>query len=513
MGAGIRPMASTPIVDPRSDLTDVWVPASGFVKMQPAQGEMLDAPERITALARAASLTCEAAAEMAKLHPVTGEPDELARARAAGLHEVAARMRREAGAWADCRENFVALARYHAGIEREDAAEAYVNKAMFVSRVAGDDAVELDACLFAVSTFLDIGKFKEASDTLVRVKALGNACDDAIVSERVADAEARVMAALGSQGCERQMRTNWTRGPAPVEFELQAVVEETGMPPVAVNAPRAIPVQGIDLLMQHPGPAGECRYWVSHRVLDGEHRIVTLPNWSGRAMRAAKAIHDATKHDEDGTDGPSSVVLQVCCALEAYISAVVHFIREADHRRWEYTSLPRYCLPNDTLKKRRVNTMDKWKQVPKALFGENWIRKEDRNNFIMLLDLRDELVHFKGDNEERIELNDASDHPMAGKINLILKRPRPGPRPWVDRILTPELSQWAINVGETMIYSFRTAWEKLDEDAPGNASAANGANGPVHGFDPVEMEPGAGVPDHRADDVAELSRRARARTG
>ena len=215
--------------------------------------------------------------------------------------------------------------------------------------------------------------------------------------------------------------------------------------------------QGLEMLMAAPGPEGECRYWVSHRVTNGIHDIVTLPNWSGRAMRAAKAMLEVSKPGDDGADLPSSIVLQVSCALEAFINAVIHFIRESE-QDWKDIHLPLYCLSGEDIDKFKVSTYDQWTQVGEALFGLGWAHGNAIYDFNLLMKLRSYLMHYKGEHEEHI-FAAGETHEMVGQFGNRIKM-RPGPSPWIDRVLTHGLAEWAVRVGETMIALFRTAWVK-----------------------------------------------------
>ncbi|SFM09820.1 hypothetical protein [Methylorubrum salsuginis] len=441
--------------------------------------------------------------------------DDVSRARGAGLHAVAADLRREAGDWGSCAENFVALARYYVRIGRTAAVEEYVRKALFVSEFLPRDEDRARVHLSAALATQRIGKLAEATNIAFRAKTVVGLCRDRYLAARIGRAHKRVKGALGAWQDAAPVPASpdvastkpyaWEHVPPPVEFRIRPIVTWRR---VKAGAPGYAGMQhdaGIDLLMQRPGAAGECRCWVSHRVVDGVHEFVAFPNWSGRAMQAAKAMHNLTK-DVAGTDGPSTVVMQACSALEAFINSVVHFIRNGNEERWSGSPIRKILDQECKNYKDRVPTLRLWGIVPAALFGGEWkpdvLPKDLRN----LFDLRDQLLHFKGDNEEVVGADGYARH-FIGHF----KFDPFAPGPWVDKVLTRECAEWAISVAERMIWSFRKAWIMEAARIPGNEAFAHEADDPDGTFDPQEDVPDEELLRAQEENLAEFLRRCRER--
>ncbi|CAA2136901.1 hypothetical protein [Methylobacterium bullatum] len=215
--------------------------------------------------------------------------------------------------------------------------------------------------------------------------------------------------------------------------------------------------------MERPGPAGECPNWVGVRIEDGRQSLVTLPNWSGRAMRAARVTSRLSLSDPDATEHPWSTVLQVACGVEAFINAVEHFIARSGLERWGHIEFPARTADADP--EHQGSTVKRWAGIAAALFGPEWPKSMRLEDLDSLMALRNTLVHFKGDHEERIA-------PVALKEPAMLRRfkgcfeMRDPPRPWIDRVLTPGLATWAVDLGDGLIAAFRNSWqEQLDRIA------------------------------------------------
>lgn len=455
------------LIDPQEPVSDRWFAASGFETVRRPSEDHPPLAERLADLDRADAITREAAM------PGAVRPASLR----AALHLLAVELRREAGAWTECRENFEALARHYVDVGDRRTANAYVDKLLFVAEFSGVDAIRIEAYAFAASLFIELGSVDRAKVLADKASELGQGCTDEKLLRRVADLAARFDDAGVAKRLGRRKQPAWVPVPAPLEFRFRGVPVDPAGIRYGWSSASFTPGSGLDLAMRKPDGAGECRYWVSHRVSAGRIQVMVLPNWSGRAMQAAKSMVELSLANRKDTAAPSSAILQVSCALEAFINSVVHFIRSLDEHCWTGTNLPYYCRPSEDIGGLKISTLTMWTDVTIGLFGEQWATPALRGDFKLLYEIRDVLVHFKGGNEEEI-LPDCSKAPeIFRKIEKLKIYTQPGPAAWIDRALTPELAGWAVTVGEGMIAAFRNAWEARDEarawDALDAADAAN----------------------------------------
>lgn len=467
------------LIDPQEPVSDRWFAASGFETVsRPSEGHPPVA-ERRADLDRADAITLEAAT------PGALRPASLR----AALHLLAVELRREAGAWTECRENFSALARHYVDVGERRTANAYVEKLLFVAEFSGVDAIRVEAYEFAASLLIELKMVDRAKVLADKASELAQGCTDEELVRRVADLATRFEEASVGKRLGRRMQPAWAPEPAPLEFRFRGVPVDPAGIRYGWSSASFTPGSGLDLAMRKPDGAGECRYWVSHRVSAGRTHVIVLPNWSGRAMQAAKAMVDLSRANQEDTAAPSSAILQVSCALEAFINSVVHFIRSLDEHCWTGTDLPEYCQRSYDIKDLKIPTSTMWTDVALSLFGQGWATPELMKEFKLLYEIRDVLVHFKGGNEEEI-LEEGSKAPeIFRKIEKLKLHTRPGPAAWIDRALTPELAGWAVTVGEGMIAAFRNAWEARDEARARDALEAADAGMPDIALERAIMEP------------------------
>ncbi|WP_238311391.1 hypothetical protein [Methylobacterium organophilum] len=385
------------------------------------------------------------------------------------LHLKAARLRREAGDWAACAENYRALVEHHLGCRDTARAAAYAEKLVFVTERSSDPAYRMDVLLLAGTAYAEAGLVARAAGVAAKAAAVMATSRVAHGQERLSTLFGRIgevaaaapptgrTAACRCRGTGRCIACQDGGDAKPAEFQVRiplTPLDRNGSPR---NSWQRAELSGIEMMMERPGPEGECLSWVGFRVEGGRHSIVTLPNWGGRAMRAARAMSAVSRADRAGTEGPSAAVLQVTCGLEAFINAVGYFLAQSGRLRWQ-DRFPSYVYKPDRRKFHYKSLHERWRVVGRGMFGPKWEgrRLHDLNR---LVGLRHALVHVRGD-EEQIFPVPSSPSRILAEFEDVAK-PRAGPGPWPDRVLTPELAEWSVELGEGLIASFRDAWHAL----------------------------------------------------
>jgi hypothetical protein len=456
-----------PTTDPASVPADRWLAATGFELLAGPIAPTGPASATEAALHRAASLTTEAL-QVAELDNAE------AKARAANLHILAAELRRESGEWSLCVGNFDALTRHFLKIRNYPLALAYMRRLLVVADHA-ERAVRIDASMLSAKVYREVRDYASATAMATRAAGLAVAASDAERLTRVgaclgdihhatemapaADAEGSTCVCgsnLSYASCCKRADV------APVEFSVRAV---------GFTSSAARPVrspwwsnahEGIDVFLRRPGDGGETPYWVSHGVDDGRHVLVTLPNWVARAMQSARAMQAYSGDHPEGYEGPTSVVLNVSCALEAFMNAVIHFIGHDDGARFLKTKVSRERF-NQGKSKNDGGLADRWVDVAGGLFGQEWIEENRIADLRLFMRLRSSLAHYRDNNIEQIAPSPAKPHRL---ISDFLSHDdfqfegaiRPGPAPWVDRLLTEHIGAWSITLADELIAAFRDAW-------------------------------------------------------
>ncbi|MCB4805872.1 hypothetical protein QO001_006101 [Methylobacterium brachiatum] len=476
-----------------------WFAATGFeaVSRPTATDHRIDLT---TALAQAAALTGNAIAftEEAKAvaaaiqkaeteasgtgdqsvqKDVTTRSETVLRANAARLHVLAAELRRDAGEWTLCIENYEALTHHYLALGDQETTQAYLHRLTFVADASGSPALQIEACLLASKVHLTAGDDRAALAWTRRAADLAVKSSDKAALARAVACAGDIRAFARKNGvrrtddaCARPLiptdgLTHFDHAPA--EFSLRAV----GLPSHP-SRPASSPCwlagdAGIDLMMALPSPSGDASYWVAHGIRKGRHVLNVLPNWSARAMRSARAMHAYSVQHDDGFEGPSSTLLQVTCALESFINTAIHFIGHDEGARFWRSKIPDIRF-NEGSSKIDGSLARKWEEVADGLFGDGWLTLNRLDDLHLMLRLRGTLAHFKEDNIEQIAPPSSRPHFLiaAFERHPDFQEPgaiRPGPLPWIDRLLTPHLAGWSVTLGETLIAGFRAAWQAKAE--------------------------------------------------
>ncbi len=497
-----------PDADPQEASADRWFAATGFAPVEtPAAADRRIDPT--AALENAAALTQKADA--------LAGGDAGAQSKAASLHVLAAELRREAGEWTLCAGNYEAVTRHYLARREHKTAWAYLSRMMFVADASQTPKLQIRAHLLASDVYRDARDFGSAMASARRAAILAARSSDFGALSRTATCASAIRAAAAvppeaGAACKcggplpcAECRKGADHAPA--EFLIRAVgVESTPSRP-ASSPWWSAGQQGIDRVMELPGPSGETPYWVAYGIDDGRHSLFALPNWSARAMRSARAMHAYSVDHGDGFEGPSSAILQVTCALESFINTVIHFMGQDDGARFRggrhakrildaagdstakvrKDKAPGHVTDADKQEeaaRRKARSLgqildgskhryagslaEKWTVVGECLFGEDWLELNRIEDLRLMLSLRSALAHFKEDNIEQIAPPASAPHPLIAEFEIHPdfqggNAMRPGPMPWIDRLLTPHLADWAVTLGEDLIAGFRASWQAETE--------------------------------------------------
>lgn len=451
-----------PAADPRGIHPDRWFLADHFVATDGSSPSNRSGDD-----GRAQDLTRRARAAM------TCDPGEGTR-----LHLLASELRREGCRVELAAENYDALTRHFLDAGEMRTAVAYMRKLLVAVERSSDLAANVAHLFLAAEVYARLGR-KAAATALI---ARGCAVAAHPSSVRRGAELLRTVAAMPDEteeaccGCGSGVLFATCCGIGdhdPVEHKVIPLgpggKHEAGNGSVWWSPG----THGIDLALLAGG--GAARNWASWRVDEGRYSLVAFPNWSGRALLAARQTRDMSHADPGGTSGPSSTILQAACACEAFINAVAFFVGKSDPGRWNGLDLPAKLLGSARKYQQTVPVHLRWRQIGTGLLGAGWADAARLDELRLLTKIRSTLVHFHGyDNEEVIA-------PLGGPLpSWVEKLPasvllRDPPNTWIDRLLTPSLSDWAVELAEELIASFRREWaaqaERFDLELHSEAMA------------------------------------------
>lgn len=201
--------------------------------------------------------------------------------------------------------------------------------------------------------------------------------------------------------------------------------------------------------------------WIRFNIHDGWMEAAELSDMANKFLLAAKTLAKEADKESEGINKPLSCLMLSCAALEAFINQVSYFLWElqqfkADAREH---NIPDELKDSPYEFQRHTELTKKWEIIGKSLCGSRWPpSKLDWNRFLHLVQLRNELVHFKSLKYETIIPPPKKHHLLdlvAGAVKL-----RDIPRAWPYRLLTPSFANWCVSVAESLITRFKKEYYK-----------------------------------------------------
>jgi hypothetical protein len=205
------------------------------------------------------------------------------------------------------------------------------------------------------------------------------------------------------------------------------------------------------------------RLWARVVVRDGWLELNAFADAANLHLAASRELITSSFQAPERTEGPLAALILSASALEAFANQVAFFLKEVqDSPAAEFHPLPSE-LSGDVLEfQRRTGLLEKWEILGRALCDDGWPPpKQLWEDFCRLLDIRNELVHFKSAEYEQLI-------PASKKPHRVIRRlpagvtPRAIQEPWPMRILTPDLAKWAVDTAQGMIDYFRGTFVEID---------------------------------------------------
>lgn len=445
-----------PVAYPASSSSndEVWIGAARFLGR--TDGATDSAAANASAIEAARSMSHRAADHSAHAAKAAGD--------AASLRWEAAEAKRLAGFPAEAFEDYEALTRHHLANGSLKSAIAFMRKALHVSDVSEDVEVHVGARLLAAKTYVAARQPERALEMADAAKAMAEGAGfvrpkaDAVALRELA----KWTPALrhGRCACGRGIEYSRCCGAAdtePVEFleEARRLFGE-----IVTGARRQRGLRALETLMR-PSQGTDDLTWYAWSVEDGCYRLVAYPNWSGRALRAAEFMAGVARERKCAAS-VSSAILQSFVAIEAFLNSWKSLARMSVG---EEVETPKDTQPEGRRDKRgknegRSKVVGGWTKAVHATFGDE-CPIPDREGFEKLAELRNELVHSAAPLEtvfpRAAEPNGFVDFFTKAECEL-----GPEPAPWMDRIMMPDVADWAVGIAKAQIAAVREAWDVTD---------------------------------------------------
>jgi tetratricopeptide (TPR) repeat protein len=214
----------------------------------------------------------------------------------------------------------------------------------------------------------------------------------------------------------------------------------------------------LDILLRCSDSARERTSWTRVAFHDGWFELFELPDLANSYLSCAELFCKTAEEQADSVNGPLSVVILSVCALEAFINQVAFFIADLPLQDRTWTApMPQELACSALDFQRSVNLLKKWEILGALICGSEWPIPE-WDNVRCLIDLRNELVHFKSAEYEQIAPSPKLDVDIMRRVPTTIKT-RPVQRAWPYRLLTPSLAAWAYKTAQSAILGFKTAYK------------------------------------------------------
>jgi len=243
----------------------------------------------------------------------------------------------------------------------------------------------------------------------------------------------------------------------PVDLPDLNVSEEAG-DVVKEFRERNIDPSRLDFILRCSDGASKRTSWTRVMSHDGWCELYELPDMANNYLSCVEQLCKSAEGQPDSISGPLSAVILAACALEAFINQVAFFIVDTpDSDKTWITSMPPELSSGALGFQRTVSLAEKWGIIGGLICGGKWPIPE-WDNARKLIDLRNELVHFKSAEYEQIAPTPRLDVDIMRRVPTSISV-RPVQRAWPFRLLTPSLAAWAYQSAQSAILGFKTAYK------------------------------------------------------
>jgi hypothetical protein len=239
--------------------------------------------------------------------------------------------------------------------------------------------------------------------------------------------------------------------PVALRMPIGGTSEDTEEIRVALKATGLNPLR-LDYAMRDTEKSRKRIGWTEMKGHEGWFEVFELPDMANIHLNAAEALANQAKTQESVIHEPIACAMLAVSALEAFINSAAYFAKEAaGDRRIE---LPPALSTGAFEYQRHTELSQKWNDLGECLCS-SWPPPEPIwSNFIKLVQLRNELVHYKAEGFARVA--PAEKHPPEQLRNLPPDiKLRETPSSWPIRLLTPSFAEWSVSVADNLIRYFR----------------------------------------------------------
>ncbi|MGY4399270.1 tetratricopeptide (TPR) repeat protein [Bradyrhizobium sp. USDA 3315] len=366
--------------------------------------------------------------------------------------------------------NFSQLSLHYFYQNRFEKAIAYGRKDLYLSRLVGNDRATAATLGNMAMIYLRAGQLSEARASAREAAEIGERLNNPDVTTKMAgllkmieeagrDAGQRGIAIGKSASCACGSGEKYVdccgradHEPVALRMPIGGLSEDVGEINEALKGTGLSPL-GLDYAMRQTEESRRRVSWAEMRGHQGWFEIFELPDMANIHLNAAEALAKQADEHGDAIDEPIACAMLSVSALEAFINSTVYFASEAAKSR--SITLPPELLTDAFAYQRHTELTQKWDALGQALCTTWPPPAQIWSNFVRLVHLRNELVHYKAEGFVRVA--PAEKHPPEHLRNLPPEIViRDIPTSWPMRLLTPSFARWSVAVANDLIRHFRS---------------------------------------------------------
>lgn len=366
------------------------------------------------------------------------------------------------------------LGMYYWREKKYDSAIAYTRKDLALSRKAGDKRAIVSSLNNLAAIYTDLNQFSKARGVLIEAKKISETLGDmqAIViaskNLEVVNHKAKIAGMNGEKmgpaalcKCGKGLSYKECCGKADFEpeelgFKIDNISEDIEVIQQQV-AKRGRVASHIDYLLRKIKENDVRLAWTNIEIHNGWIEMKELVDMANLYLVSAEKLAKEAKEVGNYAEKPLACIMLSCCALEAFINQAIYFISVSE------IVIPEkhQGIKDDSFGFQRNTELTlKWNIIGEILCESEWKPCAKLwNNFINLIFIRNELVHFKVSEFEQVV-------PRPEQAAEALKRiPKDVelndiPHSWPLRILNPSFAEWCVKTAKEMINYIKEAYQK-----------------------------------------------------
>jgi tetratricopeptide (TPR) repeat protein len=381
--------------------------------------------------------------------------------------------------------NFSQLSLHHFFAGNFEKAIAYGRKDLKLSRLVGDERGLAATLGNLASMYLRLGQLSKARKVNGEAARIGDRLNNPDIQVKCAAVDVQIEEAgrmAGENGlpvgpkapcaCKSGKSYEHCCGradhePIALRMPIGGISEDIGDIVTALDELGVSPTK-LDYAMRQTEEARGRISWSEIRGHDGWFEIFELPDMANIHLNAAEALAGQAKHGEDAIHEPLACAILAVSALEAFINSTIYFAHEAANTR--PFVLPPELLTDPFAYQRHTELTLKWHALGSALCNLWPPPSPIWDNFVKLVQLRNELVHYKAEGFKRVAPADKLPPEQLRNLPPQIKL-RDIPHSWPVRLLTPSFAEWAISVPQDLIRHFRSSYKYAIAAKEGSTSS------------------------------------------